>query len=159
MDQLEYDNYHCVSWGFMDGWRCHVRVALFFVDHVVQPSILSWAVFGDKRSGDMVLFFCFFMFFCWQNKNVEQFPLGPARGMIYSAHTHLPLLTKTRLAHTFSFFPLSASHSLFFSHPITLLLPSAQCKLHSHFFPSPTTVTHIYPHPLLHPPNTLPGVS
>lgn len=135
MDQLEYGNYHCISWGFMDGRCRHVILALFFVDHVVQPWILSWAVFGHKRSGGMFLFFRF-LCFCWQNKNVEQFPLGSARGMIYSAHTHLPLLTKTRLAHTFSFFPLSASHSFCFSsHPITLLLPSAQCKLHSHFFP------------------------
>lgn len=66
MDQLEYGNYHCVSRGFMDGWRCRVRLVLFFVDHVVQLWILSWAVFGDKRSDGM---FCFFFLLakqeCW----------------------------------------------------------------------------------------------
>lgn len=76
---------------------------------------------------------------------------------IFCAHTP-PAAHKDEIGPHFFFLPpISLPLLMFFSHPITLLLPSAQCKLHSHFFPSPTTVTHIYPHPLLHPPTHSPG--
>lgn len=152
MDQLEYDSYHCVSWGFMDGWRCHVRVVLFFVDHVVPPSILSWAVFGDKRSGDMVLFFCFFYVFLLAKQERWAVSIRTCEGNdIFCAHTP-PAAHRDEIGPHFFFLPpislplsvfLSSNHSVAPISTMQATFPFSPLSYHGYtYIPAPSPPPH-----------------
>lgn len=76
---------------------------------------------------------------------------------IFSAHTHLLLLAKTRLAHTFSFFPQSLSLSFCFFSLIQSLCHSSQHN--ASYIPILSLPRlHICTRTLSHTPNSLPRV-